>query len=138
MNDAPRDYASFLEQDDYASDPFEARPTRFKTIATIIGATLFLAVMMGVALAHSFYEAFCCSGNSVTGDCQPIPDEAVKPIPGGFQITLRPGDHPLVTRLHVFQIEASKARPSPDGRHHACLYPTEDTLRCFYTPPMGF
>lgn len=84
------------------------------------------------------YDPWCCSGNQVAGDCQEIPTTSVKPIPGGYQITLDVGDHRLVSRLHVFQIPQAETRDSPDGRFHACLHPTEDNLRCFYAPPVGF
>lgn len=84
------------------------------------------------------YDAACCHGNTVNGDCQAIPNSTVTPIPGGFSITLRPGEHRLVTKPHSYTIEQSKVRESRDGRYHACLYPTEDKLQCFYAPPMSF
>lgn len=85
------------------------------------------------------YDAVCCQqATANSGDCQDIPATSVKPIPGGYQITLRPGDHHMVTRLHVFQFSQAETRESPDGRYHACLYPSEDNLHCFYAPPMGF
>ena len=80
------------------------------------------------------FEQWCCQER----DCSVVPDQTVKPIGGGLQITLMPGDHPLVTRKQVFQIQQSKLRKSPDGRTYVCLYPTEANLRCVYHPPMGF
>jgi hypothetical protein len=37
-----------------------------------------------------------------------------------------------VTRPHHFTLPQAKARRSRDAEYHLCLYPTEDTLRCFY------
>lgn len=105
------------------------------------GGLAYLAV--GPAWPHQtasgmIFDARCCRGNSITGDCQPIPASSVTPIDGGLQITLAPGDHPLVTRVHVFQIEQGKVLPSTDGRYYACLWPSEDHLQCLYAPPTGF
>lgn len=109
----------------------------------IIGMVIGLYIMSMDAKAHTAhtgmtYHPSCCHGNAVNGDCQPIPDSAVRSIPGGYQITLRPGDHTFVTKEHVFTKEARKTRRSTDGRYHACLYPNEDHLHCFYAPPMLF
>lgn len=108
-------------------------------IVVVIG----IGLLLRPAKAHEApsgmkYDASCCHAIGLRGDCQPIPNASVKPIPGGYQITLGPGDHRLATRVHVFQIEESKTRRSTDGQYHACLYPTENDLRCFYAPPMGF
>jgi hypothetical protein len=84
------------------------------------------------------YAQFCCSGNSENGDCQMIPATAVRIVEGGFEVTLAPGDHRLATRRHVFHLSQDAARRSQDGAYHLCLYPTEDTPRCFYVPDMGF
>ena len=110
---------------------------------------LLLALVCAPALAHDAkptamqplgwkYDAVCCHGSHIDGDCQAISDETVTPIPGGYRITLRPGDHRLVTKPHVYEIKQEKVRESPDGAYHACLYPTEDRLQCFYAPPMSF
>lgn len=99
-----------------------------------IALGLVLLLLGGKAEAHSFYEQWCCQSS----DCSPIPASSIRTIEGGFQITLSPGDHPLVTRVHVFQIEQSKTRRSQDGAWHVCLWPTEDNLRCVYMPDMGF
>jgi hypothetical protein len=57
---------------------------------------------------------------------------------GGYRVTLNPGDHHMVTHQHVFFMPTSEAKVSTDGSYHACLFPTEDTLRCFYAPPMSY
>lgn len=84
------------------------------------------------------YEPFCCNGDGDSGDCQRISSKTVLPGPGGYEVTLLPGDHKLVTHRHVFLIPQAQTRESPDGDYHLCLYPNEDTVRCFYAPPLGF
>ena len=100
-------------------------------------------IFSGPVLAHDAtsgwqYEQFCCNGNSHNGDCQMIPATTVRIIAGGYQVTLAPGDHRLATRRHIFRLPQDAARRSQDGEYHLCLYPTEDTPRCFYAPDMGF
>tara|TARA_R110002012_G_scaffold315261_2_gene528928 strand:- start:13062 stop:13409 length:348 start_codon:yes stop_codon:yes gene_type:complete len=112
------------------------------TVLIIAFALLGLAVV-GAAYAHDApmgwrYDIFCCNGDNHTGDCQPIPASTVQVTSTGYKITLKPGDHRLVTVPHTFTIDFAKAKKSQDGEFHACLYPTEDTLRCFYAPPMSF
>ncbi len=48
--------------------------------------------------------------------------------------TLVPGDHRPVTRHHVFPLPLTKAMHSGDGDYHLCLFPNEDTPRCFTRP----
>jgi hypothetical protein len=84
------------------------------------------------------YDKFCCNGDNHSGDCQMISTKNVRVTSGGYEILLRPGDHRLVTRPHNFSLPQSEARRSKDEEYHICLYPTEDTLRCFYAPDMAF
>ena len=132
----PLDYASYLEQDDYA--PFEARPTRFRTIASIVGATLFMAVLMGVALAHEAiptaampqgwtYPMACCSGV----DCREVAEEDIIEGPRGYVIKATGEVIPMTSR---------KVRPSPDGLFHWCSVngkPDSATI-CLFVPPRAF
>ena len=107
---------------------------------------LFPFAVMGFcasAMAHDAasdwqYEQYCCNGNDHTGDCQRIPSTTVRIVRGGFLVTLAPGDHRLATRRHIFHLSQETVRRSQDGEYHLCLYPTEDTPRCFYAPDMGF
>lgn len=101
----------------------------------------------GAAIAHEAhsasgmtwkYDGFCCNGDSTTGDCQAIPTKSVKVVKGGYEVSLSAGDHRLVTRPHTFFVKQDDVRVSKDDDYHACLYPTEDTLRCFYAPPPSF
>jgi hypothetical protein len=84
------------------------------------------------------YDGFCCNGDNHTGDCQMISTRNVKIINGGYEIILGPGDHRMITRKHDFVLPQSEARRSKDSEYHLCLYPTEDTLRCFYAPDMSY
>lgn len=80
------------------------------------------------------YDPWCCNG----GDCHELPPEAVTAGPDGWIVILRKGEHPMVTSPEVRHvIPYGKERPATDGRFHLCLYPTEDTTRCFYAPPSG-
>lgn len=83
------------------------------------------------------FDTWCCNGNQVNGDCQPIPEAAVKPATGGYQVTLLPGMHPMVTEPHTYFMPQDKVRLSTDGLVYACLYPTEAELRCLYMMPEG-
>jgi hypothetical protein len=83
------------------------------------------------------YDPWCCNGNGETGDCAPIPASDVSITKNGYRIVLKPGDHPGVHVTHVFIRSFSSARMSTDGQYHACLFPTEYQLRCFYAPPQG-
>lgn len=67
-----------------------------------------------------------------------ISSKTVRPNLERYEVTLLPGDHRLATSRHVFSIPQSKVKESPDGAYHLCLFPDEDTVRCFYAPPMGF
>lgn len=81
------------------------------------------------------FDTWCCNGNNVNGDCQPIPDAAVTPVDGGYEVILLPGMHPMVTKPHTYFMPLDKVRRSTDGLTYACLYPTEDVLRCLYRTP---
>jgi len=84
------------------------------------------------------YDPYCCNGNAEHGDCQMIPSKTVAITPDGYRVTLRPGDHRLVTRSHVFLLPMTRAMHSGDSDYHICLFPNEDTPRCFYAPDMGY
>lgn len=103
----------------------------------------FALLLTTSAMAHDApmqwkYDAWCCKGGTETGDCAQIRTDAVRIVNGGFEITLKPGDHPKVTKAHTFRVEQGHARQSKDEFYHVCLYPTEDKLRCFYSPMMAY
>jgi len=90
------------------------------------------------AISGFKYDGFCCNGDNHTGDCQMISTRNVRVVQGGYEIILGPGDHRLITRRHDFVVAQSEARRSEDSEYHLCLYPNEDTLRCFYAPDMSY
>jgi hypothetical protein len=115
-------------------------------IALLLAALVFVALSLAgvlTARAHEApagwtYEAYCCNGKEHTGDCQQIRADRVRVTAQGFQIEIRPGDHRLATVHHLFTVPQAEARRSQDEHYHLCLYPNEDTLRCFYAPDMSY
>lgn len=106
-------------------------------IGLFVTSGFFLLLLATDAWPHDWYPAVCCNGNAEHGDCQPISSRTVKPVTGGWQITLVPGDHWMVTKPHSFFISNARVKDSPDGAFHICLYPNEDNVQCFFAPPMG-
>lgn len=109
-------------------------------IALLVLAVACLFVLPALSHEHDGFkfDPICCNGNNVNGDCQPIPGSAVTHLGNGqLLVTLKPGDHPMVTRIHVYRFEQSKVRWTDNGRNYACLYPDEDKLRCLYLAPFG-
>jgi hypothetical protein len=84
------------------------------------------------------YDGYCCNGDAHSGDCQMISTRNVRVTNQGYEISLGPGDHRMITRPHHFTMPQGEARRSKDEEYHLCLYPTEDTLRCFYAPDMSY
>jgi hypothetical protein len=113
------------------------RPVWFYAVFTLV-----FALVPSVSAHESHkgfkYESYCCNGNAETGDCQMIPMKSVRIVQGGYEVSVVPGDHRLVTRRHVFNWSQNQTRRSEDGEYHLCLYPDENTPRCFYAPDMGF
>lgn len=108
------------------------------------GIAVFAFVLLVAASADAHhapsgmaYDPWCCNGNETTGDCAPIPSRDVRVTKDGYRIVIQPGDHPGVHVTHVFWESFAAARISTDGQYHACLFPTEYQLRCFYAPPQG-
>jgi hypothetical protein len=97
-----------------------------------------LVILGSVILAHTApsgmeYDAWCCSGT----DCAPISSKAVTPQGTGYRVELNAGDHPMVTKHHVYTIPYQAVKRSTDGGYHICFFPDEDTVRCFYAPDQG-
>lgn len=90
--------------------------------------SLFLALLLSApAHAHDWYEPACCSDT----DCAPIPDTAVREGPNGYEVTLQPGQHPMVKAPLSYVVPYDKAKQSPDGKYHACITAT-GYRPCFY------
>jgi hypothetical protein len=74
------------------------------------------------AVAHSFYDAACCSDR----DCAPVHFSTIRERPEGFYV-LPQGDF----------IERGKEKYSPDGDWHVCRSETSGKLLCIYVPGRG-
>src|SRR5687767_14367774 len=81
------------------------------------------SLQVGAAAAHEAhsptgvtwkYDGFCCNGDNLSGDCQMISTKNVRVTEGGYEISLGPGDHRLITRPHHFSLKQSQARRSQD------------------------
>ena len=99
-----------------------------------------LVAMCGPALGHGWYSGTtsreglnCCN----TVDCQPIAPHTVEEVRGGFQVTLKPGEHLMVSRPVSHFVPYRDMQHSPDGKWHVCLFPNQDTVRCFFGPVGG-
>lgn len=102
----------------------------------IAAAALFLAWAQH-ARAHDFYDPWCCNDK----DCQPIAADSVKVTRQGYVVSLREGQHiglkPGAGSMS-YLIPFKDARPSPDGKFHACIMPWQvEVMRCFYAPVGG-
>lgn len=111
--------------------------------------TLLAALTIGsAALSHDApsgwaYSAACCSGY----DCAEVKLATVKPTPEGWQITLEPGDHPMIDAsfTELVPYKDKRIKESGDEMFHACIVAyrrgtpqaSPPKLRCLYVPPMG-
>jgi hypothetical protein len=107
-------------------------------LASLPAALALACAVASPSFSHSdgdqTYDPWCCN----TRDCAPIPASAVTAGPNGWRVTIRPGDHPMARNAVTHFVPYGSERRADDGRHHACLFPTEQTLRCLYVPPQGF
>jgi hypothetical protein len=108
-------------------------------LALIVSAICVTIVVIAATplRAHSWYDSGCCDSR----DCAPLPDGAVVATVDGYDITLRAGDHPLVSQDLFIHIPYGDMRilPSQDGRFHGCVFgtPAYRQFRCFYVPGAG-
>lgn len=91
------------------------------------------------ALAHKApsgwnYAALCCSNK----DCAEIPDSAVRITSRGYEVTVEPHFHNMVTEptLFVIPFDDKRVKASPDGKYHACVNERLELL-CLYVGPQG-
>ena len=89
----------------------------------VLTVLFLLLALSATALAHEShkgfkYESYCCNGDAETGDCQMIPTRSVRVTPDGYEVSLAPGDHRMVTRRHVFSWSQREARRSTVGRRN--------------------
>lgn len=105
-------------------------------------AALTLAVLAWAAMARAHqapsgwaYDVECCH----TMDCAPVPDGAIRETHGGYVVTLRAGDHPMVSDgglVATVPHGDPRIRVSGDEHRHACVS-TGGRLLCIYVPPGG-
>jgi hypothetical protein len=102
---------------------------------------MLLTLLASAAQSHTApagweYDRECCSVH----DCSPVADGVVQEVAGGYAVTLRYGDHPMVrenTSLDFFVPHGDPSiRVSGDGHKHVCLS-GYGTLYCIYVPPGG-
>jgi hypothetical protein len=106
-------------------DKLDARPP--STGAVVIAVSCFLCLALfafGPALAHSWYEAACCSGV----DCHPVADGIVSERPNGDV---------EVQGYGVLNHADSRLRWSRDTGDHVCESPDKRKLLCVYRRPPG-
>ena len=104
---------------------------------TMIGSAMWIVIILVVSAirsdAHEWYDPECCSGQ----DCAPVAREHVVATPDGWQVRLKPGEHPN-TRFPVdrtLPYTSPQVRHSQDSDFHACVL--GGTLLCLYVPDMG-
>ncbi len=121
--------------------------TAIHCVLGALGAGMILSTCwVGDAGAHKSplaweYPTRCCWGpaSGRTGDCAMIDASTVKEGPDGYHVTLKPGDHPLVTKETIsFVVPYSEAEDAPDGAFHVCLIPSTLKPRCFFAGAKGF
>lgn len=118
-------------------------------LALAASALSFLALSWALILAtgaraheaHSAqwtYPTFCCWGPSEgrRGDCDMIPDHAVRERPDGYHVTLEPGEHPMVKKPLSVVVPYQRARVAPDGAYHVC-FDQMMGVRCFFAGARG-
>lgn len=129
-------------------DDYDSSSGPFHPLAIFICALMWASVILGLAAlmvtkgwAHDWYPSRCCwspqnAPAGRLGDCDQIPDSAVKVGPDGYVVTLEPGEHPMVKERMTFMVPYAEAEKSPDGRAHICISPTLKR-RCFFIGHMG-
>lgn len=97
---------------------------------------LALAALVDLAFGHTApsgweYDRECCD----TRDCAQVPDEAVREVAGGYQITLRAGQHPMGAGSWFIPHGDHRLRPSGDEHRHVCHM--HGRLFCLYVRAGG-
>lgn len=89
----------------------------------IVAATVILFAVMH-AMAHSWYEPDCCSGD----DCAPVHVSDVRITNEGYELP----------DGFVFKYGNRRIRPSRDGDFHVCTNKKDPSIHyCIYVPLSG-
>lgn len=91
-------------------------------VATLMVIAILIGGIVKDARGHEWYSAACCKGTDEDGDCEPIDGARVRLGADGYRVD---GAENAIAEL--------LAKPSPDGRYHACISDT-GYLRCIYVP----
>lgn len=105
--------------------PARMSPCSAAAEVAFVSGLLWLCFPMPPAFAHSWYPQECCQGI----ECQPLPKDRVREVPGGWMILDNDEFIPF-----------SQARPSPDGQFHRCVkdfWVPNSPTRCFFAPEFG-
>lgn len=117
----------------------EGAPAAYVAIAAALALTLIALIVTllwpSSAEAHDWYDAVCCSDE----DCAPVRAATVRATPDGWEVTLAPGDHPMVQEplRHVYPYDSPRVRPSRDQDFHACVSVHGQRMLCLYVPVFG-
>lgn len=108
----------------------------------VVGTFVFLLVVLSPARAHDWYTGYqnakkesCCGGS----DCAQLPDDAVRIVKGGYEVTYLPEDFPNAIEIQQFPIVVlnAEAQPGEDPVHfHMCIWGS--AMKCFFVPAPGF
>lgn len=120
-----------------------AVPALVAVMASMFAAAVasFVAAWSLAARAHTApsgwrYDPECCG----VMDCAPVPPGAVREAQGGYVVTLRAGDHPMVTDAGLVAAVPHgdpRIRVSGDEHRHVCVSATSVRVLCIYVPPGG-
>ena len=76
------------------------------------------------------YDPSCCC---TSGWCGPLNEKFITEVPGGWKLTIPPDGH-VKLQPGTYFVPQELAKPSPDGRWHACGF---STVNCFLRVPGG-
>ena len=116
---------------------------RWHWIGIAIGVVLIAMALTACsqAQAHSWYTGYqnrhkesCCGGS----DCAQLPDDAVKPVKGGYVVSYLPPGFPNARQITLpVTIANEDAQPGEDPVHyHMCIW--SSAVKCFFVPAPGF
>lgn len=114
--------------------------TRRGPRAAPLAVVALLAGSVG-AMAHQApagweYDPECCHNY----DCAPVRDGLIREVEGGYRVTLRAGQHPMLAgqvAVNLFIPHGDRRiRVSGDSDRHACVTRAGHVF-CIYIPPGG-
>lgn len=125
-----------MQDDDYDGNGGPFHPLIIFVCALMWAAGIIIAawLLVGTGWAHEWYPLRCCSGT----DCSSVRAQNVKEGPNGYEVIVRPGEHPMVTKETLtFLVPYKQAESSPDNEYHICINGTGKLL-CFFAGARSF